>query len=292
MGPFKYLEPETIQQALSWLKKYGAKAKILAAGTDLVPLMKEKSIRPEYIININQRLDLNYIRRENGKGIRIGASTTIGEIEKSDQIQPEYGLICQAAHQLASVSIRNIATIGGNLVNAAPSAEMAPALIALAAKVKLVRKGGEKAVLLEDFFTGPGTTILRADELLTEIQVPLPPAHSGGVYLKYSKRGGEDLALVGVAALITRGEEDGICLDAKLVLGAVAPTPIRALQAENILKGEKVDDRLIMRAAQVASGESSPIDDIYGSSQYKREMIKVFARDALKQAVELSKSAI
>ncbi len=292
MGPFEYREPLTIEEAVALLRKYGNKAKVLAGGTDLVPLMKEKSLRPECVISILRIADLDYIRVDHDNGLSIGALTTIRSIEQSPKLLPRYGIICQAANQMASTSVRNVATIGGNICNAIPSADMLPALIALSAVTKLVSNTGERTVSLEDFFTGPGGTLLKTDELLTEIQIPHPPAYTAGVYIKYSTRGGEDLALVGVAASLTMEPGNETCTQAKVVLGAVAPTPMRARRAEKMLRGEKIDKGLAEKAARTASDESSPIDDIRGSAEYRREMIEIVARDAIIQAAELAKSAI
>lgn len=292
MGPFEYREPLTIEEAVALLRKYGNKAKVLAGGTDLVPLMKEKSLRPECVISILRIADLDYIRVDHDNGLSIGALTTIRSIEQSPKLLPRYGIICQAANQMASTSVRNVATIGGNICNAIPSADMLPALIALSAVTKLVSNTGERTVSLEDFFTGPGGTLLKTDELLTEIQIPHPPAYTAGVYIKYSTRGGEDLALVGVAASLTMEPGNETCTEAKVVLGAVAPTPMRARRAEKMLRGEKIDKGLAEKAARTASDESSPIDDIRGSAEYRREMIEIVARDAIIQAAELAKSAI
>ena len=292
MGPFEYLEPLTVKEAVSLLSKYGNKAKMLAGGTDLVPLMKDKTIRPEYVINISRIADLDYIRFDGDRSLKIGALTTIRSIELSTQLQPKYGLLCEAARQLASNSVRNVATIGGNLCNASPSADMAPALIVLSATAKLVSTAGERIVPLEDFFTGPGATVLKTDEILIELQVPALPTHTAGVYIKYSARGGEDLALVGVAALITMGAGDGICTEAKVVLGAVAPTPMRVYRAEEMLKGKRINQELAVKAAQIAAEESCPIDDVRCAADYRREMLRVFGRDAIIQAAELAKSAI
>ena len=290
MGPFEYLEPLSIEEAVSLLKKYGNKARVLAGGTDLVPLMKEKTIRPEYVISIGGIAGLDYIRFDGEKGLRIGALTPIRSIEQSPQLRPKFGLICQAASQLASIAVRNVATVGGNLCNASPSADTASALLVLSATTKLVSTAGERMIPLEDFFIGPGATALKTDELLTELQIPSPSAHTAGVYIKYTTRGGEELALIGVAALLTLDARDGTCTDAKVALGAVAPTPIRARGAEAVLKGKKIEQGLIEEAARIASDESSPIDDIRGSAEYRREMLKVFARDAIRQAAELAKS--
>lgn len=288
MGPFEYLEPQTLKQALSSLNNYGNKAKVIAGGTDLVPLLKDKTLRPEYLISIGRIADLDYIRMDK-TGIRIGALTTICSIDQSPQIKAHCGILCQAASQMASTAIRNVATLAGNLCNASPAADMAPALLALSATVKLVSVTGERVVPLEEYFVGPSSTVLKPNELMTEIQMPALAPKTGGAYIKYTTGGGEELALVGVAALITM--TDGTCTDAKIALGAVAPTPIRAPKTEKLLIGKKIDDNLIKKAARTASDELSPIDDIFGSAEYRREMIKIIARDAIKQAAEMAKAA-
>ena len=286
MGPFEYLEPQTLKRTLSSFNNYGNKAKVIAGGTDLVPLLKDKTLRPEYLISIGRIADLDYIRMDKN-GIRIGALTTICSIDQSPQIKAHCGILCQAASQMASMAIRNVATLAGNLCNASPAADMAPALLALSATVKLVSVTGERVVPLEEYFIGPGSTVLKPNELMTEIQMPTPAPKTGGAYIKYTTGGGEELALVGVAALITM--TDGTCTDVKIALGAVAPTPIRAPKTEKLLIGKKIDDNLIKKAARTASDESSPINDIRGSAEYRREMIKIIARDAIKQAAEMAK---
>jgi len=291
MGPFEYFEPSTIEEAVLLLNKYGNEAKVLAGGTALVNMMKKGVIKPGYIVNIGCIPDLDYIRIDGDKDAIIKALTTIRRIEQSQQLQPKYGMICEAAGQLASVSVRNVATIGGGLCNAAPGQVIAPTLIALSAKVKLVSVAGERIVRLENFFIGSGATVLKTSELLIDIQIPTPPAHSGGAYVKYS-RGGEDYPIVGVAALITLDSGNKACTGAKVVLDAVAPTPMIAHKSEEILEGEELDDKLIEKAAQVASDESSPIDDVRCSAEYKRKMVRVIARDAIKRAAERAKSAV
>lgn len=288
VGPFRYFEPITLEEASSLLSEYGNKAKVIAGGTDLVPMMRERAVRPEYVISLGCLTGLNYIRFDSETGLRIGALTTIRSLEQSQQFQTRYAVISQAASQLGSIAIRNVATVGGNLCNASPSADMAPALIALSATTKLVSSIGERIVPLESFFTGPGTAVLRTGELMTEIQVPVPLWGVAGVYLKYSQRGGEDLALVGVTAVLTFGSKDGTCTDARIVLGAVAPIPMRARNAEELLKGKRIDENLIKKAVQMASDESSPIADIRGSAEYRKEMVKVYTRDAIRQAAEMA----
>ena len=288
MGPFVYLEPKSTEEVLSILTKYGEKVKVLAGGTDLVPLMREKSLKPQYVVNIGNLDSYKSINSDNKAGLCIGALTTIREIETSSILKTEYKMIPQAAAQLASIPIRNIATIGGNLCNASPAADMAPILMALSARVKLVSTAGERVVSLTDFFTGPADTVCKPDELMTEVQIAqlLPNTH--GAYLKCSIKGGQELALVGVAVVITLDSGGKTCNDVKIALGSVAPTPIRAHKAEATIKGKALNNELIREAAQLASSEASPIDDIRGSAEYRKEMLKVFTRDALNQVADLA----
>ena len=287
IGPFEYFEPQTTAEAVSLLCKYGDRAKVLAGGTDLICICWEQRLEPEYVINIGYIPDLDYIRVDDKKGLVIGAATSIRTIEKSQLLRPKYAAIGEAAGQLAMIAIRNVATIGGNLCNAAPSADMSPPLLAMSATIKLVSGNGERVVPLEDFFTGPGATVMKTGELLVEIQVPAPPANSSGTYLKLGARGegGDSLAVVGVAVVITLGSANGNCEDTKIVLGAVAPTPIRARKAEEILRGKKLSQELIDKAAQAASDESSPITDVRGSAEYRREMLKVITGHAIKRVI-------
>ena len=235
--------------------------------------------------------ELDYHRFGDEKGLRIGCLTTIRTIERSTELQKHYTMLSEVASQIGSVAVRNVATIGGNLCNALPSAGTAPMLIALSAKAKLVNIDGERIVPLENFFTGPGKTVLRADELMVEIQVPPLLPQTAGAYLKYTTRGGEELAVVGVATLVTWGSKDERCTDVRIVLGTVVSAPMRAREAEAILKGKRIDDELIEKAARIAADESRPRDSIRGSADYHREMVRVLTRDALRQAFERTQSA-
>ena len=290
MKPFQYFEPASVEEAISLSAKYKEEAKVLAGGTDLVVQMMRRMAKPQYIINIGTIPHLNYIDYDGEKGLKIGASTTIAALEKSPEIRQRHPVIAQAALTLGSVAIRNVATLGGNLCNAAPSADMAPPLLGLSATVKIVGPTGEKTVLLEDFFTGPGSTILRTGELLIEVQVPLSPPRTGGVYLKHATRKFMDLAIVGVAAVITLSSDE-VCRDAKIVLGAVAPTPIRVQQAEGVIKNKMINEEKIQECAVVAAEEASPISDVRASAEYRREMVKVFTRDAVRRALEVARGA-
>ena len=278
---FNYLEPVTIKEAVSLLSKYDGKARAIAGGTDLLVQIRGKTIKPEYVVDIGYIPGLDYINYDEKQGLSIGALATIRAIEKSDKLCRIYPVISQAAGLLGSVAIRNVATIGGNLCNAAPSADTAPPLIGLSARARIIGPGGERLVSLEDFFTGPGETVLKAGELLLEIQVPVPPAGTKGVYLKHG-RSAVDLATVGVAVIMAL-ESGGVCRDVKIVLGAVAPTPMRAKKAEGVLRGKKVEPALVEEAAQVASGEAQPITDVRASAEYRKEMVKVFTRRAIGQ---------
>jgi carbon-monoxide dehydrogenase medium subunit len=282
---FRYVAPTTVEEAISLLTEYNGKAELIAGGTDLVPQMRQKAKRPEYVIDISGIPGLDYIDFDEKDGLKIGALTTIRTLETSADLQQRYPVISQAASQLGSVAIRNVGTLGGNLCNAAPSAETAPALIGLSAKAKIVGCDGERVIPLEDFFTGPGSTALKKGELLVEIEVPMPPPNTKGVYLKHSIRGTIDLALVSVAAIITLKPNGEFCRDIKIALGAVAPTPMRAHKAEEIMKGQRIDEVLISRAAQAASNEARPISDVRASAEYRKEMVKVFSRRALREAM-------
>lgn len=282
---FEYLQPQTIEEAVLLLTKYNGKSKVIAGGTDLVVQIRDKLLRPQYVIDITGISGLSYIDVDDERGARIGALTTIRELEKSTELKRSYPIISQAASQLGSVAIRNIGTIGGNLCNAAPSAETAPALLVLSATAKIVGSSGERVVPLEDFFIGPGNTALKVEELLVEIQVPAPLPHTRGIYLKHGIRGTIDLAIAGVAVAVTVEPESKVCQDIKIALGAVAPTPVRARRAEEIIMGKMINDDLINRSAQVASDEARPISDVRASAEYRKEMVKVLTGRAIREAM-------
>jgi len=281
---FDYLEPKTIEEAVSMLCQYDGKARVIAGGTDLMVQIKNKAIKPKYVIDITAIPDFDNINYDDKRGLKIGALTTIRDIETSAEIQRRYPIIHQATSQLGSVAIRNVATIGGNLCNAAPSAETAPALIGLSASVRIIGPDGEKVLPVEKFFTGPGTTVLKKGELLAEIQVPTPSPNTKSAYLKHSIRK-VDLAIVSVAVVITLAPQSGECRDIRIVLGAVAPTPMRALKAEEILRGKKFDESLINESARIASAEARPITDVRASAEYRAEMVAVLTRRTINKAM-------
>lgn len=288
---FEYLTPQNVKDVCSLLLQHAGKAKVMAGGTDLLVLMKNRSVTPQYVVALGNVPYIDGISFSEAKGLRLGTLATHQSIADSPVIKNRFGCLAEACSKVGTPQIRNMGTIGGNLCNGAPSADSAPPLIAFGALIKLINSGGERIIPLEDFFIGPGETAFATGEILTEIQVPCPPSHTGGVYLKLPARTAVDIAAVGVAALITLGLKNEICSDIRIVLGAVAPTPIRAKMAEEIIKGKRIDDVLIKQAAQLASEEALPISDVRSSAEYRLEMVKVLTRTAINQAIEKAKLA-
>jgi len=280
----EYLAAKSVEEALFLLSQHKGKAKFVSGGTDFLRQLKRGEAAPECLISLGEIRELDFIKYDEIKGLRIGALTTIVNVANSSLIQSKFRILAQAAGMLGTPAIRNQDTLGGNLCNAAPSADTAPPLLVLGAKVKTTGVECEKFVSLEDFFLGPGQTILGQNDLLTEIQIPNVLPHSGGAYLKQKRRLGADLAVVGVGALVVM--EGKILKDVKIALGAVAPIPIRAKKAEEILKGKKLDQGLLEKFSQAVSGEASPIDDIRGSADYRRGLVAVLTKRAIVQAIQ------
>jgi len=238
------------------------------------------------LIDLKGIPNLNFIKYEKQKGLRIGAGTPLNEILESSVIRRRYPILTETVSQMASTQIRNIGTIGGNLCNAVPSADTAPPLIALGSRLKLVGQRKERTVLAEDFFKGPGKTVLDPIELVAEVQIPPPRSNEFGAYLKHTLRAEMDLAVVGVAAYLALDSKKHICKDIKIVLGAVASIPMRPKKAEAVLRGKTLDDDLIEHAAKIASEEAKPIDDIRSSAEYRKEMVRVLTQRAIRQSLE------
>jgi CO/xanthine dehydrogenase FAD-binding subunit len=281
---FDYLKPGTIEEALSLLSQYRGRAKVIAGGTDILPKLKRREIKaPEYIIDLKGIPKLDYITYDEVGGLGLGALVTIHAVEASPVVQERFGVLCQAAESMASAQVRNRGTVAGNLCNAVPSADTAPGLLTLEASLKLTSQKGERIVKIEEFFTGPNETVLTDEEILQEIHVANLPAHSRGAYVKLTPRRSMDLALVGVAAVVVA--EDGICNDIRIALGAVAPTPMRARRAEDIVRGQSLSDEVIERAAQIAAEECHPISDHRASAQYRCDMVEALTKRAIQQAI-------
>jgi len=282
---FDYVKPKNINEALKLLgNNHNGNFKVYAGGTDVIPKLKGRLIStPEVLIDLKGIPDLDYIEYDEKSGLSIGALSTIYSVANSPLVKEKFALLSQAANSIAATQVQNRGTIAGNICNAVPSADSAPALLTLDAKLLCLSTKGERTIRIEDFFTGPNKTTLNSNELLKEIQIPNMPRNSSGVYIKLSPRSKMDLAVVGVAAIVAI--ENGLFKDVKIGLGAVAPTPIRAKKAEDMLRGEKVDDETIKEAAKLAVEESQPIDDQRASAQYRRMMVEVLVRRAIGQAL-------
>jgi len=281
---FEYHMPSTIAEALDQMALYGDKSKVIAGGTDLLVSMKKRETIPEHLINLKEIEALKGITYDETEGIKIGALTTIGDIERAEVVREKFPPLWDAVKVMAAQQVRNLGTIGGNLCSAAPSADTAPSLMVLGASLKLTGAIHERVVPVEDFYKGPGESVLKPEEILTEILIPNLPDNSGGAYIKLMRRNAMDLALVGVAAWLRL---DGkTCIEARIALGAVAPTPIRAHTTESVLTHKDVDDDLIEEGGKKASQEAKPIDDIRASKAYRKEMIKVLTKRAIKKACE------
>jgi aerobic carbon-monoxide dehydrogenase medium subunit len=286
MKNFEYQKASTLEEVFHLLETHGRGASMLAGGTDLLIKMRHEILNPKILIDLKGVPGLDGIRYEAATGLRLGALTSIQSLETSPLVKEKFGVISQAASSLGSYQVRCRATLGGNLCNASPAADMIPALISLGAKAKLSCKSGDRLLPLEDFFAGPGRNNLRPGEILIEVQVPNPPTPTGFHYTKHSIRKAMDLAVVGVAVALSLSPGKDRCSEAKIVLGAVSPIPMRALGAENFLRGEKLGEKVIAQAALLSSEEAQPITDIRASSEYRREMTRVLTYRALKKVWE------
>ncbi len=284
---FEYLKPMSIDEAISLLRKYGDKAKVLAVGSDLFINIKFRRIRPEYLVDIAGITELKGIIF-NGKELRIGAATLLSEIADSQLIRDKYVTLFEAVAEMATTQVRNIATIGGNICNASPAADTAPPLIVLEAKAEIAGQSGVRAVLLEEFFTGPGQTALKAGDILTAISIPAPAQHRGTSFIKIG-RTVRDLATLNVAVALQT--DNSTCQDVKIALGAVAPTPIRAKKAEAILKKEGINQNTIAEAAKAVTEKISPITDIRSTADYRKDVAAVITKKAISKAYERSKKS-
>ncbi|HWP60060.1 MAG TPA: xanthine dehydrogenase family protein subunit M [Candidatus Acidoferrales bacterium] len=276
-----YFEPKSVAEALSLLARYGARAKVIAGGTDVMVDIKYKD-EPECLINIKRIGGLRYIEEGNG-GLRIGPLVTIRELETNRLVRERLPALWESCRQFASLQIRNTATLGGNICRASPSGETLAPLLVLEAKVKLAFAEGEKVEPIESLFLGPGKTSLGFNGLLTEIDVPYPERASRSAYLKHAVRGPMDIAMVGVAVLVTPDANRSAANDVRIGLGAVAPTPVRARAAEALLRGKPLTAAAVQQAARAAASESAPISDQRSSAEYRSWIVEVLTRRGLER---------
>jgi CO/xanthine dehydrogenase FAD-binding subunit len=278
MREVSYFAPTDVGEAVKLLAEHGDKAAVLAGGTDLVAQLNYYEIKPSALLYIGG-LGLDYIKEEDGKLV-IGAGTTVVQLLASDLIAEKFGVMTVAAQTHASPAIRTTATIGGNLGTASPAGDLIPSLMVMDADVILASVRGERAVPVKDFFTGPGETVRAADELIIEVQVPLLPGKA--VFEKLGRRKAQVCSIVSAAVRLDM--DGGVCKDARIVLGSMAPTPIRCPKAEAMLKGKAVDEALIAQCAAQAIAESNPIDDQRATAWYRRKAGTALVGRALAKA--------
>jgi xanthine dehydrogenase iron-sulfur cluster and FAD-binding subunit A len=282
MHEFEYLRPGTVQNAMELLSQFGSRARILAGGTDLIVQIKMERLAPEYLIDITGIAKLDGITVRDG-AVHIGTRTSIRAIRNAPLIQVDYPALAEACAAFSTTQVQVMGTLGGNLCNGSPASDSAPALIAFGAQVVLESSTGKRTLPLEDFFLGPGKTAIREGELLTALVLQPPQPSTGSVFLKAS-RVAADIAKVNAAVVLTRDDDGGRIGDCRLVLGSVAPTPVRAKKAEALLSGKVFTPELVAEAAQVASQEVVPIDDVRSTAAYRREVARVLVYDGLHRA--------
>jgi aerobic carbon-monoxide dehydrogenase medium subunit len=281
---FDYVEPTSLEEAVSALSTQEVSGKIIAGGTDVLVRIKEEKLSVDRLVSLSKVPGLRSIN-DDGAWVTVGAMTTIREVERSDVIRRSAPILFDAVERLGSVQIRNVATLGGNVCNAAPSADTVPALLALNAEVAYWNSGEMKKQHLREFFVGPSKTILEPKDILVSIRFKKPHMRSNGAYLKFSRRQGMDLPLLGIAVQLQMDEGFSRCEDAAIALGVAGPTPMRATEAEKILKGERITEDILARAADEASQEARPRDSFRSTAAYRRDMIRNLLPDVIRRAL-------
>ena len=283
---FDYIAPTTVDAAVAALVEGGRDTRVMAGGTDLLVKIRHRMLSPKRILSLKQIAGLDAITVDKKNGLTIGATALLADVAAHKGIRRYYPTVAEAAGGTANVQVRNMGTVVGNLCNASPSADNAPTLMAMGAIVDIAGPTGCRSMALDQFFQGPGLTALKTGEIVTAIRVPFPAAGSGTAYHSLSQRGKLDCSAVGVGTLvILKGDR---CTDARIVVGACAPVPMRTLAAEKMLIGKKITDTLIRKAAQTASEETSPITDVRASAPYRWKMVSVLTIRALTDARKMA----
>lgn len=288
---FELLMPRTLPEALEMLAQRAPDGMPIAGGTNVIPDLRGGRYRPACLINIAGLPELGGIRQENGVLV-IGGGVTIAEVLEDPLVAQWAPVLQEAARMLASPLIRNRATVAGNLANASPAADMAPPLLVLEAEVELASQEGTRQVPLKDFFVHVRRTVRQPHELITAIRVPLPPEGSRARFFKVSLRKAGAIAVINGAVRVDgesgsgeHGLREGLCRTARIALGAVAPTPIRAWEAERTLEGQSLTPEVIAQVARLAAEATRPIDDIRGSAAYRRVVTEVLVRRTLERTM-------
>jgi carbon-monoxide dehydrogenase medium subunit len=285
MRTFDFHAPTALDEALELLSRANG-GRPIAGGTDLVVQMKEAAPKfpyPSSVISLLRVPELQGIEFDQASGLRIGATATMADLADSAEVRQHYTAIAEGAGIVGSIQTMNMATVGGNLCNAAPSADTAPPLLAHDAEVVITGPEGRRSLPASDFFVGPGETALAPTELLVEVRVPVTAGRSGSAYIRHTPRHQMDIAVVGVAAFVTLADGD-LIEDARIALGAVAPTPIRATKAEATLSGQPASEESFAKAAETAAAECNPISDIRGSAEFRRHLVDTMTKRMLQQA--------
>lgn len=286
MVNFEFFAPATVEEACTLLARYGREAKVLAGGTDILINLRDGKLRPKALIDISRIPGLNAVTYDEALGLRLGALATLRAVEKNPVVEAHYPHLVSAIREVGSIQIRNLATVMGNVCNSSPAADTVPPLLTMEAAVRLVGPQGERTVPLTRFFTGPGENVIEPGELAVELVAPPPPAHTGGAYYKLAARRAMDIAFVGVAAQVSRA--NGILSDIRIALGAVAPTPVRATAAEEVLRGHSLTEALLEQAGQAALEAAQPISDHRASAEYRRAMVPVLTKRMVRQAYQMA----
>lgn len=282
---FDYIVAQSLEEASNLLAEMGPVARVMAGGTDLIIPMKDHALKPEpqCLIDLKKLEELNYLEYDEKEGLKIGALTTLRALEFSPLVRKVNPAISAATKSIASTQIRAKGTMIGNICAAVPSCDSGPILMASEAKVLVFGPEGRRELKIGEFFKGPKKNALEKGEIVTGIVIPPLANNQRSVYFKHAVRKAMDLAIVGVALVLT--VENGVCADARIGLGAVAATPVRAPKAEEFIKGKALDDDTIEACAQLASECCTPISDIRASKEYRSAMVKVFTKRAFKQAL-------
>jgi len=284
MLPFEYRTPKNLKEVHASLREFGTDAKLISGGTALVIMMKQRLVRPSCLVSLRSVRGLNGIEVKDG-GLSIGGLATHREVETSSLIRRRLPVLNETYHHVATIRVRNTASMGGGLAHADPNQDPPPTLIALGATVKATSANGSRVIPLDEFFTDYYETVLNPDEIITEVFVPKLPPNSGSAYLKFLPRTADDYATVSAAAVLTLDKSKKTISDVRIALGSVGTTPIRAKDAEALLRGQPVKPEAFREAAEKAKEAVDPVTDFRGSAGYKKEMAGVFVRRALEKAL-------
>lgn len=284
MIAFEYRTPGSLEEALKDLNDVGADGKLIAGGTALVIMMKQQLLQPTCLISLRNVAGLNDVSAKNG-GIQIGGLVTHAALDEAAVIKQRLPMLTETYHHVATQRVRTMATVGGGLAHADPNQDPPPALIALGAKFEISSASGVRTVDADQFFTDYYETVLEPNEILTRIEVPALPANTGAAYLKFLPRSADDYATVSAAAVVTLDAAKKKIEDVRIAMGSVNTTPVRATEAETVLKGQTVSSEVLREAAEKAKGATDPVSDFRGSASYKTQMAGVFVRRALEKAI-------